>query len=100
MKWNEALLVAAKKFAKKNSDATVIIFSTFSLLESVVDEAEAYGFDIQPLSGKPVGIWHDHIHPTTKAHDILANGLAEFLECVTPTDVGSTKSSTQTCSVA
>jgi phospholipase/lecithinase/hemolysin len=49
----------------------------------ILDVPREYGFKADDVRKRGGGIWYDHIHPTTRVHDILARELVEFLEGVT-----------------
>ncbi|KIJ59860.1 carbohydrate esterase family 16 protein [Hydnomerulius pinastri MD-312] len=74
--WNTALRDAAQKFALAHDGASVMIFSSWDTFTRILDDAASYGFDANAKFG---GIWIDHLHPTTKVHDILAREISTCL---------------------
>ncbi|KIJ69301.1 carbohydrate esterase family 16 protein [Hydnomerulius pinastri MD-312] len=74
--WNTALREAAQQFALVHDDVSVVIFSSWDTFTRILDDAASYGFDANAKFG---GIWVDHLHPTTKVHDILAREISTFL---------------------
>jgi phospholipase/lecithinase/hemolysin len=80
--FNTHLHFHARAFAAGHADATVMLFSSWSTFSRFLDNPVAYGFE-QSDSRKIGGaIWYDHLHPTSKAHDLVAKDLAEFVGSV------------------
>lgn len=81
-KWNAALRDAAKGFAEKHPDSTVLIFSAHQTFNTFLDDLWAYDFPIGDGSLSGGSVWVDHLHPTSKVHDIIAHNFAEFVGSV------------------
>jgi hypothetical protein len=59
-----------------------MLFSSFATFTNVLDNPVLYGFessDIHKARGK---MWIDHLHPTSKMHDVIAHDVSEFLGSV------------------
>ncbi|KAK7054762.1 hypothetical protein VNI00_003225 [Paramarasmius palmivorus] len=80
--WNNMLQSGALNFAKLHSDATVLLYSSAALFNTVLDDPYSYGFDAAEIRKGWGKFWHDNLHPTTKVHDILAEDIARFLASV------------------
>ncbi|KAJ4487877.1 hypothetical protein J3R30DRAFT_3432052 [Lentinula aciculospora] len=77
--WNIGLRSGVVPFAQSHPDASVLLFSAFATFNNILDKYANYGFTQGDL-GKPFGkIWCDHLHPTSKIHDIVAFDLYNFL---------------------
>jgi len=85
-KWNETLSTAASAFAASHppNEVSVLVFSAFDTFNRVLDDPVAYGFKEEDKRKKNGGIWFDHLHPTTKMHDVIAKEFAEFLDGIQP----------------
>lgn len=57
----------------------MLIFSSYTTLESVLDYPEAYGFTADDVDQAAGQIWMDDLHPSGKVHGILGGHLGEFL---------------------
>lgn len=80
--WNGVLRASAREFAEKHKDCTVLLFSAHHTFNVFLDDLETYDFPTTGAERMGGPIWFDHLHPTTKVHDILAQHLAQFLEDV------------------
>ena len=80
--FNFQLHIHARAFAAARADATVMLFSSWSTFSSFLDDPEAYGFEGSDLRKIGGAIWYDHLHPTSKVHDVVAKDLAEFVGTV------------------
>ncbi|ESK94571.1 cellulose-binding gdsl lipase [Moniliophthora roreri MCA 2997] len=77
--WNETLQSAASSFAEAHSDATVLLYSSASLFNRVLDDPSSYGFDAEDTQTPFSKFWNDNLHPTSKVHEVLAEDIALFL---------------------
>jgi len=77
--WNQILKQHAIAFSQRHEDCTVLFFSSYSTFSAFLDEPAAYGFPPQDVRRRAGAIWFDHLHPTSKVHDIIAHNLADFL---------------------
>ncbi|EAU88508.1 hypothetical protein CC1G_04214 [Coprinopsis cinerea okayama7 len=78
-KWNSLLLAAIRDFQSKHPDCTILVYSLYEMFSVVLDDLDTYGF---PPSHKHISngtVWLDHIHPTSKIHDLIAHFLCDFL---------------------
>jgi hypothetical protein len=81
--WNQSLVTYVQKFVDSHPDVTAMIWSSADLFTDILDRPAHYQFPRSTelyIEGGP--IWHDHIHPTTRVHDIIAKEFSEFLEDV------------------
>ena len=77
--WNANLHRCARKFHSNHPDATILMFSSWDTFNNVLDDPEAYGFsheDRRKFAGK---IWVDHLHPSSRMHEIIAKDVERFL---------------------
>jgi lysophospholipase L1-like esterase len=77
--WNGSLRVSARNFAEKHKDCTVLLFSAYQTFDMFLDDPETNGFPADDTNRMGGAIWVDHLHPTSKVHDIVARDLADFL---------------------
>ncbi|KAG2008626.1 fungal cellulose binding domain-containing protein [Coprinopsis cinerea AmutBmut pab1-1] len=81
-KWNQILLGRLETFKSSHPDATVFLFSTHQVFSDLLQNLEKYGFPTEDRHRKGGSVWVDHLHPTSRVHDIIARSLAEFLNGV------------------
>jgi phospholipase/lecithinase/hemolysin len=77
--WNAHLHCSARKFNDNHPDATILMFSAWDVFNKVLDDPEAFGFshdDRRKYAGK---IWVDHLHPSSRMHEIIAKDIECFL---------------------
>lgn len=70
---------AIVEFSAAHDDLTAMIFSSFDLFNRLLDEPEKYGFKAGDRRRAGGAIWRDHLHPTSKVHDLIAKEVAELL---------------------
>lgn len=80
--WNKLLREKAQEFASKHEEVTVLLFSSWATFSRVMDNPKAYEFTQKDTVSAASRMWVDHLHPTTKMHDIVARDVAEFLTSV------------------
>jgi phospholipase/lecithinase/hemolysin len=78
--WNKALAETVRQFANANhSEITAMIFSSYDTFTNVLDDPVSCGFTSEDVRKEEGGIWYDHLHPTSRMHDIIAANMAQFL---------------------
>lgn len=82
--WNSQLLTALKEFAANHVEATVLLFSSWDTFARVLDSPTQFGFTESDSNTERGGIWVDHMHPTSKMHEIIAKDLMLFIASVPP----------------
>ncbi|KAF8908130.1 SGNH hydrolase-type esterase domain-containing protein [Gymnopilus junonius] len=83
-KWNTVLYHAIQKFCETHGDTSVFLFSSYQLFDAFLSRPQQFNLNPEDVH-KPAGdIWIDHLHPTSKVHDIIASNLASFLEQIQP----------------
>ena len=60
----------------------MLLFSSWATFSRVMDNPNAYGFTQKDTVSAASRMWVDHLHPTSKMHDIVARDVAEFLTSV------------------
>ncbi|KAF8965267.1 hypothetical protein BDZ97DRAFT_1904151 [Flammula alnicola] len=90
--WNTNLRQAAEKFSSAHEDASVFIFSSFKLFNTLLDDPKTFGFKATDVSRYGGTIWVDHIHPTSQVHEYIARHATDFLSDI-PADSSQQKSS-------
>ena len=85
--WNSALRAGIQQFCHTHPEASVFLFSSFSLFESILDMPDVYGFNNEHVRKEGGSVWIDHLHPTSKVHDHIASNLADFLQEIAPLPV-------------
>ncbi|KAI0065901.1 hypothetical protein BV25DRAFT_1821605 [Artomyces pyxidatus] len=82
--WNAELRNSLATFTATHADCTVMLFSAWDIFNRVLDNPAAYGFNPQDVRRMNGSIWFDHIHPTSKFHDIIARSIAQMLAAQPP----------------
>lgn len=77
--WNECLLAHAQQFLSKNPDISVLMFSSYAVFDSVNTDPVKFGFEEADIKKRAGGIWMDHLHPTSRMHEVIATAVEEFL---------------------
>jgi len=85
--WNSALRAGIQQFCHTHPEASVFLFSSYRLFESILDMPELYGFNNEHVRNNGGGVWMDSLHPTSKVHDHIASNLADFLQEIVPLPV-------------
>ena len=80
--WNGCLRSAVEVFISTHQDSTVLFFSSFEAFDIFLNNPEQHGIETKDLRRSGGRVWVDHIHPTTKVHDYIANQIAAFLGAV------------------
>jgi hypothetical protein len=65
--------------AQEREGASVMFFSSHECLSTILDSPATYALyeaDVNKMDGS---IWVDHLHPTSRVHDLLARDLSRFL---------------------
>ncbi|KAF9792227.1 SGNH hydrolase-type esterase domain-containing protein [Thelephora terrestris] len=78
-KWNETLRKNVKAFLSENEDVTTMILSSFDFFNLIFKTPSEYGFDEKDIRRRFGPVWADHIHPTTRMHELFAGRVNEFL---------------------
>lgn len=79
IRWNQNLKELSERLAVDCPDATILLFSSFEVFTDILDNPDAHGFPPNHVRKQSGAIWYDHLHPTTKVHDIVAFRMAQFL---------------------
>lgn len=80
--FNSHLGFGAHTFAISHPDVTVMLFSAATTFNCLLDDPLGYRFKPSDSRAAGGGIWHDHLHPTSKVHGYIANNLAALLGSV------------------
>ncbi|KLO14732.1 hypothetical protein SCHPADRAFT_825871 [Schizopora paradoxa] len=83
--WNNELRSQGNTFATTNPEASLFIFSSYDLFESILDDPERFGFVPEDTKKRGGAIWFDHIHPTTKMHKLIAEDIVSYLRSISKT---------------
>lgn len=79
LNWNTSLATAATLFATTHPDTTVMIYSSWDTFTALLDDPAAHGFPVQDIKKVGASVWYDHLHPTSRVHDLVARDMARFL---------------------
>lgn len=74
--WNEALEEQWVSWTERPG-TTGAIFSSYDVFEKILTNPTQYSFRPTDPYTPNGGIWYDHLHPTTKVHEILYTALKE-----------------------
>lgn len=81
--WNTKLAEHVRLLATSHSsEVTALIFSAHIAFTHVLDDPVAYDFEEKDVDQYAGAIWVDYLHPTSRMHEIIAAGIADFLESV------------------
>jgi len=78
-KWNEMLRRNVQAFLSENEDVTTMVLSSFDFFNLVLETPSEYGFEEKDIRRRYGPVWADHIHPTSRMHELLAERINEFL---------------------
>ena len=84
--WNATLRRCAREFHTRYPDTTVLMFSAKDTFDKVLDDPETFGFSKEDCRKEGGAIWVDHIHPTSRMHEIIATDFERFLSGFPPLD--------------
>ncbi|THH10692.1 hypothetical protein EW145_g1141 [Phellinidium pouzarii] len=79
-KWNDELHKGAEAFHTKHPEITLLMYSSWEIFNKVNRDPEAFGFSEEDIKKRGGAIWHDHLHPTSKMHAVIADDLDAFLK--------------------
>ncbi|KAF8212645.1 hypothetical protein K438DRAFT_1544884, partial [Mycena galopus ATCC 62051] len=82
LNWNSELRKSVEAFAAAHSDARVLTFSAFDIFNHILDNAKKYNIPKKDLSRASGAVWRDHLHPTSRIHEIFTQHLVAFLKSV------------------
>ena len=77
--WNERLRLQAAEFRDSTAEASVALFSSYEVLEKVLDDPEEYDFCEDDAAREGGKIWQDELHLTSEVHDIIAEHIVGYL---------------------
>ena len=77
--WNEKLATRSRQFNERFDDISLAIYDAYWVFSSILDNPGKNGFRDAVSICYEGCIWHDHIHPTAKVHELLAAGLSTLL---------------------
>jgi hypothetical protein len=81
-RWNRLLMDGLQVFKKKHPDCTVMLFSLYQTFSVLLEDLETYGFPPSHRHTSRGQVWIDHLHPTSRVHELLAHFLSDFLSDV------------------
>ena len=61
-----------------------MIFSSWETFNRVLDRPVSFGFPSKDVQKERGSIWIDHLHPTSKMHNIIARDIGAFLAAQSP----------------
>ena len=77
--WNEMLATRSKTFHERFADISLAIYDAYWVFNRILNNPRENGFRDAVSICYEGCIWHDHIHPTAKVHELLAAGLSALL---------------------
>jgi phospholipase/lecithinase/hemolysin len=78
-KWNEILRKNVKAFVSGNEDVTTMVLSSSDFFNLAFKTPSSYGFEEKDIRKRYGPVWADHIHPTSRIHELFAERVSEFL---------------------
>lgn len=69
----------AKGFLSENKDVTTMVLSSSEFFNLVFETPSRYGFEERDIRRRYGPVWADHIHPTSRIHELFAERVNEFL---------------------
>ncbi|KAJ7670769.1 hypothetical protein DFH06DRAFT_981106 [Mycena polygramma] len=82
MNWNSTLRQSVQDFANAHPDARIITFSALDYFTRILDNPKDYGIPKKDLTRAGGAVWRDHLHPTSRIHEIFAQDLVAFLKSI------------------
>jgi len=79
LNWNEAFYRAIENFCTAHEELSVFLFSSFQLFDQFLDHPKDFNIDARDIRKLGGDVWVDHLHPTSKVHDLIASNLTSFL---------------------
>ncbi|KAJ7872968.1 hypothetical protein B0H13DRAFT_1633694 [Mycena leptocephala] len=80
MNWNSTLRQSVQNFVSTHPDARVLTFSAFDTFTRILDNPKQYNIPKKDINRAGGAVWRDHLHPTSKIHEIFAQDLVVFLK--------------------
>jgi phospholipase/lecithinase/hemolysin len=80
MNWNSTLRQSVQNFVSTHADARVLTFSAFDTFTRILDNPKQYNIPKKDINRAGGAVWRDHLHPTSKIHEIFAQDLVVFLK--------------------
>ena len=77
--WNMHLRDEALAFSVKHPNATVLLFSSWTVFDEVYVDPSKFGFPEAARKQQGGQMWWDRLHPTSAMHKIIADRLISFL---------------------
>lgn len=77
--WNEILRENVKEFLSENEDVTTMVLSSWDFFKLVFKTPSEYGFEEGDIRKRYGPVWADHIHPTSRMHELFAGRVNEYL---------------------
>jgi hypothetical protein len=79
LQWNEKLSTYIQTFSQLGDDMSIAVYDAYGHFTDILDHHGVYGFpDVTSICYDGC-IWHDHIHPSWKVHELLTWGLLDLL---------------------
>ena len=85
-RWNRHLKDGLEYFKKKHPDCTIMVFSLYQTFSVILEDLDMYGLPPSHRHASRGQVWIDHLHPTSKIHQLLAHFLSDFLSEVPVVD--------------
>lgn len=82
--WNATLEKELRSWTRTHPDITTFLFSSWDAFSRVLDDPNAFGFDLSDASEAGGAIWVDRLRPTSAMHRIIADDLVSFLDAHSP----------------
>jgi hypothetical protein len=73
--WNTLMRERANKFSRSHEDATVLLYSSWSLFSSIFDNLVSHGLTTDHARH----MFYDNLHATSSVHQHVAEDLVSFL---------------------
>lgn len=70
---------SVKAFLSKNEDVTTMVLSSSDFFNLIFKTPSRYGFEETDIRKRYGPVWADHIHPTSRIHELFAERVNEFL---------------------
>ena len=66
-------------FLSENKDVTTMVLSSSAFFNLIFRMPSRYGFEESDIGKRYGPVWADHIHPTSRVHELFAARVNDFL---------------------
>jgi phospholipase/lecithinase/hemolysin len=80
IEWNKQLAAYCERFKESHPDTAILEFSSWDVFNELFDDPDKFGFDKEDVGRRSGAMFVDHIHPTSRVHNVFAEAIGRWLE--------------------